>query len=180
MESFLRLKFVKRGTFTSNSAKDTIAAAKEFAKKLKPGDVVALSGDLGAGKTHFVKGAAKAFGIVPKEVVSPTFGILKRYISKAKILYHFDFYRLKDLTELEKTGYRECIINEDAFIFIEWPEIIPETWRDFTHVVSIKHKGADSRGIVFYEKKNIGENRAVKKSVTHGRTKRVKHKKDIK
>ena len=152
MESFLKKNFKKSGAEKTTSVRETMAAGSAFAKKLKHGDVVALSGDLGAGKTHFVKGLAGFFGVKAGQIVSPTFSLLKPHKGRGTEMFHFDFYRLKGLEELEKTGYRDCLIEESSIVFIEWPEIISETWKDFTHVVRIAHAGGNRREITIYEK----------------------------
>lgn len=94
--------------FLSKSAEATIEFAAKFAKALKPGDIVALIGNLGAGKTTFTKGIAKGLGVKDyRHVNSPTFVLIKEY--KGKIpLYHFDLYRLdniKDIEDLDSDGY---------------------------------------------------------------------------
>jgi len=94
--------------FLSNSAKETIDFAEKFAKGLKAGDIIALIGNLGAGKTTFTKGIAKGLGVKNySHVNSPTFVLIKEY--KGKIpLYHFDLYRLdniKDIEDLDSDGY---------------------------------------------------------------------------
>lgn len=106
------------------------AETKKFgfslAKKLKPGDVLALIGDLGAGKTTFVQGLAKGLGLKNK-VTSPTFVQLKIYPLKkrrVKYLYHFDFYRLESLSSLEGRGLKEYLKNKESIVVIEWADKI--------------------------------------------------------
>ncbi len=119
---------MKKISFYSNSAKDTINLAKKIARLLNKGSIVGLFGDLGSGKTTFVKGLAKGLGLTAK-INSPSFVILKVYslkrkISKNKIaasLYHFDLYRLKSLKELEDTGF-EDFINDNGICVIEWAD----------------------------------------------------------
>ena len=79
---------------TTNSAEEMIAAGERFAAKLRAGDVVALNGDLGAGKTHFSKGLVAGLG-ADEDVTSPTFPLLQEYLSGRIAIYHFDFYRLE-------------------------------------------------------------------------------------
>lgn len=91
--------------------------------------VVALSGDLGAGKTTFVQAAAKAFAI-EEPVKSPTFIIMQAFMIEPAVrgfsrLVHIDAYRLKEAHELEVLGWRELIADPEALIFIEWPEQVP-------------------------------------------------------
>lgn len=101
---------------------------KQLASTLVPyvraGDVVVLTGDLGAGKTQFVQGIAAALGITAA-VTSPTFNIVVEYAQGQLPLYHFDLYRLDEADELEDIGYYE-IIDGDGVSFIEWGEKFPE------------------------------------------------------
>ncbi|HCJ01792.1 MAG TPA: tRNA (adenosine(37)-N6)-threonylcarbamoyltransferase complex ATPase subunit type 1 TsaE [Clostridiales bacterium] len=103
--------------FIAKTREDTIEVAKEFATKLQGGDVVLLSGELGAGKTTFTKGIALALGVT-EPVTSPTFTIIKEYQGKELALYHMDMYRLSgDLTEL---GLEEYLGKKDGVCVIEW------------------------------------------------------------
>ncbi len=88
----------------SHSEEETISAGEEIAKKLSAGDVILLTGDLGAGKTRFVRGIAKSMGIKNWERVrSPTFTFRQTYYGESP-LYHFDFYRIKDIDDLSTIG----------------------------------------------------------------------------
>jgi len=103
----------------SASEEETSLIAKDFTDQMKIGDVVALIGELGSGKTFFVKKIAEELGF-DGYVSSPTFTIL--YIYEASTyLYHFDFYRLKNVEEIEKIGFSDLLMEEGIF-FIEWPE----------------------------------------------------------
>jgi tRNA threonylcarbamoyladenosine biosynthesis protein TsaE len=152
MESFLRKHFRKRPSFITNSAAETMVFSREFALFLSPGDMVALSGGLGAGKTHFVKGIASFFKVKKERVVSPTFNLMKEYKGKGAVIYHFDFYRLDNFDALDRIGYREYITDPGAIVLAEWPEKVRETWNDFNWVVKIGHAGGNKRKITVYHK----------------------------
>jgi tRNA threonylcarbamoyladenosine biosynthesis protein TsaE len=102
------------------SEAETQAVASELAATLKPGDVLLLSGDLGAGKTTFVKGLAAGLGIDPDEVSSPTFTLLHEYRGGRLTLYHADLYRL-DKTATDDLGLEETGVR-DGVLAIEWPD----------------------------------------------------------
>ena len=117
--------------YKSQSAQDTIDFAAKFARSLKPGDIVALVGNLGAGKTTFTKGVAKGLGVKDyTHVNSPTFVLIKEY--KGRIpLYHFDLYRLdniKDIEDLDSDGY----FFGKGITVIEWADkckaLLPEKY----------------------------------------------------
>jgi len=116
----------------SKSEKDTIKIAKQFASRLSGGEVVLLYGNLGAGKTVFVKAMAKALGVV-EVVKSPTFNLMKIYSTKTqkhkntKTLCHVDAYRLNNLEELLDIGAEEYLGKENVVSVIEWAERITKT-----------------------------------------------------
>ncbi len=114
------------GEYTTRSEEETIELGKQFAARLKPGDVVALYGDLGAGKTEFVKGICYYFHVT-EIVSSPTFTIINRYEGEDAAhhhvtLYHIDLYRIQSPKELEEIGLAECTEEEQAIKLIEWAE----------------------------------------------------------
>ena len=106
-------------TFTTANAEETIKLGEKIARRLKPGDLVALSGELGAGKTTLVKGLAKGLGVKNYRYVnSPSFVLVKEY--KGKIpLFHFDIYRLNNLKDIEDIGYEDYLAR-DGVVVIEW------------------------------------------------------------
>lgn len=101
----------------SHSAEETFALAKRVADKLKGGEIILLSGDLGAGKTTFTKGLAKALG-VKETVTSPTFTYVKEYDGRLK-LYHFDMYRVADADEVYELGLEEYFYK-GGVVVAEW------------------------------------------------------------
>lgn len=111
--------------YRSSSVAETEAIAAEIAKKLHKGSVLALYGEMGAGKTAFVRGLVKA--LCPEclpLVHSPTFAIVNEYRGNDLTLYHFDLYRLQDEDDLYSTGYFECL-GGDGVVVTEWSEQIP-------------------------------------------------------
>ena len=134
--------------YNALNAEDTIRFGEEFGKTLKSGDIVCLTGDLGAGKTTFTKGIAKALECI-YEPVSPTFNIVNEYPGKTSV-YHFDLYRLKTVDDLYS-------IDIDSYLFaggvciIEWPEIAYPLLEEYK-TVNIKYNG-DGRIIEISEVK---------------------------
>jgi len=104
----------------AGSEQETHAIAREFAATLRAGDVVLLSGDLGAGKTTFVRGLAQGLGIDPEDVSSPTFTLIHEYRGGRLTLYHADLYRL-ERTATEDVGLEEIGVR-DGVLAIEWPD----------------------------------------------------------
>ncbi len=110
----------------TNSLQETEALAKRIASEIKGGEVLLLNGTLGAGKTTFTKGFAKALG-VEKTVVSPTFTIIKEYEGTSLTLYHIDMYRIEDEDEIYELGIEE-LYRADSVTVIEWNKMeeLPE------------------------------------------------------
>jgi len=107
--------------FISKCENDTIEFASKFASKLAKNDIVVLSGELGSGKTKFVQGVLKHFGL-ENEISSPTFTIVNEYNAEDVNIYHFDVYRLADTDEFYAMGGEEYF--ENGICLIEWGEMI--------------------------------------------------------
>jgi tRNA threonylcarbamoyladenosine biosynthesis protein TsaE len=107
-------------TYTTHSAAETRALAAEIGASLQRGDVVVLNGELGAGKTTFVKGLAEGLGVVDA-VTSPTFTIVQHYEGRVPVT-HVDVYRLDRLQELHDLGFEEIL--DDGVTIIEWGDAI--------------------------------------------------------
>lgn len=110
----------------THTLQETEELARKIASEIKGGEVLLLNGTLGAGKTTFTKGFAKALG-VKKTVVSPTFTIIKEYEGTALTLYHIDMYRIEDEDEIYELGIEE-LYRSDSVTVIEWNkmEVLPE------------------------------------------------------
>lgn len=134
--------------YESFSYDDTQVIAKEIADTLKGGEFIAMYGDLGAGKTAFVQGLAKALGIT-NHVTSPTFTIVNEYEGRLP-LYHFDVYRIADPDEMYEIGYDDYI-DSDGVCVVEWAELIEELFPDKYYKLTIlkdEDKGFDYRKII--------------------------------
>jgi tRNA threonylcarbamoyladenosine biosynthesis protein TsaE len=146
-----------RGKFESTGAAQTEALAARLAAELGPGDVVLVSGELGAGKTTFVRGAARRLGVtVP--VTSPTFTIGQRYPTagglraggRELVISHVDLYRLGSLAD-EDPGLLDDYVGPEAISFIEWPQGEEATLAGLGRIaarVGLEHAGGDRRHIV--------------------------------
>ncbi len=134
--------------YDSYSYEDTARIAAEFAAVLKGGEFIAMYGDLGAGKTAFVQGLAKALGIT-RHVTSPTFTIVNEYEGRLP-LYHFDVYRIASPDEMYEIGY-EDYIKSDGVCVVEWAELIEELFPEDYIKLSIRKddtKGPNYRKII--------------------------------
>ena len=129
----------------SKCVNDTIKTGEDFAKKLKGGEVVLLRGDLGAGKTHFVKGAARGLGVT-QTVTSPTFTLHNIYEGAKLTLNHFDFYRISE-EEAAELGLEEYFNRADGVCFIEWAENIAGLLPKNNIIVNISVIGDNEREI---------------------------------
>jgi len=132
-------------TTISQSADETIAHGRAHAAALRRGDILALCGDLGAGKTHFVKGLAAALGATAS-VTSPTFTLIHEYLGGRLPLYHFDFYRLEDEDEALKIGLDEYL-NGDGVCVIEWGDKFPGLLPAHTQWLRFSHRADGARVI---------------------------------
>jgi len=137
---------------TKNS-KATQEFANNFAKNLNSGDILALVGDLGGGKTTFTKGLAYGLGINEKEVSSPTFTSIREYKIKnnpnIKKLFHLDLYRLHSEKEAEELGLHELFEDKSAIIVIEWADRIKKILPKESLIIRFKFINQNTRKILF-------------------------------
>jgi tRNA threonylcarbamoyladenosine biosynthesis protein TsaE len=135
--------------FDTKSADETLSFAQKIGETCKPGTVIGLTGDLGTGKTVFAKGFAAGLGI-KRGVNSPTYTIVHQYDDGRLPFYHFDVYRIGDVTEMEETGFDDCVLGEGVTL-VEWADIIREIMPTGTIWINIAKdpaKGFDYRRIM--------------------------------
>lgn len=129
-----RMEQLGEGGVRVDSPEAMIALGREIGSGLEAGAVLALQGDLGAGKTHFTKGLAEGLGC-SSEVTSPTFTLVHEYHGGRLPLYHFDFYRMESEDEVLRVGWDEYL-DEEGVLVIEWPDkfpgLMPEAVKRFT------------------------------------------------
>lgn len=129
------------------SANETLAAGRALGELLVPGDVVALCGQLGAGKTQFVKGLALGLSVPSDEpVVSPTFVLVREYFGRLK-LYHLDAYRLGSSAELEALGWEEMLADEAAVVALEWADRVAAALSASACRIELAHVAPDVRSL---------------------------------
>ncbi len=135
--------------FDTKSADETFSFAQKIGETCKPGTVIGLTGDLGTGKTVFAKGFAAGLGI-KRGVNSPTYTIVHQYDDGRLPFYHFDVYRIGDVTEMEETGFDDCVLGEGVTL-VEWADIIRDIMPAGTIWINIAKdpaKGFDYRRIM--------------------------------
>lgn len=131
--------------YITGSEEETRRLAKKIAKKIKHG-VVALTGELGAGKTTFVQGFAQAMGVKEK-IISPTFVLIRQHKipNIKKVLYHLDLYRLDNQRQFRELGIEEIIDNPNNLVVIEWAEKIKNLLPKYTTAISFEIIDANTR-----------------------------------
>ena len=131
--------------FATGSASETERIAAALATRLAAGDVITVSGELGAGKTTFVRGACRARGVMAP-VTSPTFTIGHRYVGGDVDISHLDLYRFTGVSAAEWADLEPYF--EDALVFVEWPEAGAASLPEIRVAVTLEHAGGDERRIV--------------------------------
>jgi tRNA threonylcarbamoyladenosine biosynthesis protein TsaE len=134
-----------RQTYLTSSEQDTVDLACRFGAELRPGAWVLLRGDLGAGKTAFVRGIARARGIDPEAVTSPTFVLIQQYRGDVTLL-HVDLYRLESGAAIDDIGLDELAAADGTIVAIEWAERLPRPVEGAI-TVTIEDAGGDTRRI---------------------------------
>jgi tRNA threonylcarbamoyladenosine biosynthesis protein TsaE len=129
----------------SHSVQETRSFGAQVAAAAKSGDVFALEGELGSGKTEFVRGFVEAL-CGPSAVRSPTFSIINIHESPQFLIHHFDFYRLRKKEELVEIGYYDCVRSEGVSL-IEWADMFPDVLPHDARHIRFLDKGNDAREI---------------------------------
>ena len=135
-------------TYDSYSQVDTERVGYLHGLKAKAGDVFCLIGDLGTGKTAFARGFARGVDITD-DITSPTFAIVNQYTSGRLVMHHFDVYRIRDISEMEDTGYEDCFFGAGVCL-VEWADIIRPVWPQNRIIVRLERlvaNGEDYRRI---------------------------------
>ena len=135
--------------YKSISPEKTAMLATKIADIIKPGTVICLNGDLGAGKTLFVQNLARALG-VGGDVTSPTFNLMNIYEGKMKI-FHFDLYRLEQEYELEEIGFYDYVEEPDGLVLIEWAEKFVDCLPDNYISLEIQRTEREDQRIIRFE-----------------------------
>ena len=134
-------------TYVTNSPAETEALGQRLAERLQPGDVIAYTGDLGAGKTAFTRGLARGLGITER-ITSPTFTIVNEYLGGRLPLFHFDMYRLPDSDALFDIGW-EDYLDRGGVCAVEWSEQVADALPEDTVTVSLaRHPDQESWRII--------------------------------
>jgi len=123
--------------FLIESAQEMVKFGASFGRELSQSSVLAIVGDLGAGKTHFCKGVCEAFGY--PETTSPTYTLVNEMVSSKTEVYHFDFYRIKNIADLWEIGW-EDYLEKDGVILAEWADLFPEAFPENTIWLKISHE----------------------------------------
>jgi tRNA threonylcarbamoyladenosine biosynthesis protein TsaE len=141
-------------SFTTHSAEETTELGQRLAAELKPGSVVLLRGDLGAGKTTMVKGIAEGFHAADAEAVtSPTFTLIHEYRGPEVTLYHIDLYRIDTQRELDTLALDD-LMTPQSILLIEWGEKFARFAKERDVEIAIEHRGEDDR-IITVKSQNL-------------------------
>jgi len=132
-------------TFISNSTEETETFGRQFAGDLNPGEVLALTGELGSGKTQFVKGLVDALGETTG-ATSPTFTLIHEYTGGRLPIYHFDFFRIEDRQAAERLGLDEYFFSDGVSV-VEWADKFPDLIPKNARWISFETKSEAQRAI---------------------------------
>ena len=141
------MKISTMKTFQTHSAEETTELGRQVAAELKPGSIVLLRGDLGAGKTTLIKGIAEGFQAAKADdVTSPTFTLIHEYRGPEVTLYHIDLYRIDTQRELDTLALDD-LMTPQSILLIEWGEKFARFAKERDVEIAIEHKGGDERSV---------------------------------
>jgi len=132
----------------TDSPKETTGIGKKIGRKLKPGDIICLFGDLGSGKTVLAKGIAVGLGVDRKKVISPSFVLMRQHLSGSIPLYHFDLYRLKSCEDILAIGYEDYLFAQGVSV-IEWADRLKYLLPKQFLKIELRVAGASRRTLEF-------------------------------
>lgn len=135
-----------RKTFLSRSEVETERIGHELASSLSPGTLVTLDGELGAGKTLLAAAIAEGFGVDRMQIQSPTYVIMRPYLSGNIPIYHWDFYRIAAAEELATADFSEILYERRSLFLVEWASLFPAVWREFFPRVEITFNPGEDHG----------------------------------
>lgn len=147
----------ERRALVTRSAAETSALGARLGRALAPGDCIALVGDLGAGKTQFVRGACRGARVPASEVSSPSFAIVATYGGRLPV-HHADLYRIGDLDELYATGFFD-LVGGDGALLVEWADRVPGSLPEERLTITLRHD-ARRPGVRRVELEGVGERHA--------------------
>lgn len=149
---------MKTENIHTKSEEETIDLGFNFAQRLKAGDTISLYGDLGSGKTSFIKGVCNYFE-VNEMITSPTFTIINQYFGNKDgddiAIYHIDLYRIKSAKELEEIGFADCIYSEDAIKLVEWADRSYDMLPEIRYFINIETSEENEDDRIFKIKYNF-------------------------
>ena len=132
--------------YHSHSVEETEAIAAELARTLRGGEVIALNGELGAGKTHFVRGLVRGLGGMPRAVSSPTFVLLNVYHTRSFTVFHLDAYRVAGGDDFEAIGFTE-LLEQNGIVIVEWASRVQDLLPAQRIEITLTQTGATDRTI---------------------------------
>ncbi len=137
-----------RFTLSCDSPDATARAARMLAAALRPGDTVLLSGDVGAGKTHFARAAIRSLLSAPEDVPSPSYTLVQTYPGRHGDIWHADLYRLVDVSELVELGLEDAF--ENAIVLVEWPDRLGDLAPPRALWIGIDAPGGDDQRVLTF------------------------------
>jgi len=136
----------RKNTFFSHSEADTERFGRELAMHLSPGTLVALDGELGAGKTLLAAAIAEGCGVPRTAVQSPTYVLMRPYLTGKIPIYHWDFYRIASADELLTADFQEILFERRSLVLVEWASLFSTVWLSFFPRIEIALTSGEDHG----------------------------------